>query len=74
MNIDLVAGLIAILLPWTTTGVAIAAVLWIVALAFACEPRELLRSLVLGVGIAGGMTLARRVSPEAPERPGSASA
>ena len=27
-NIDLVAALIAILLPWTTTGVAIAAVLW----------------------------------------------
>ena len=44
-NIDLVAALIAILLPWTTTGVAIAAVLWAVALGFACEPRALLRSL-----------------------------
>jgi O-antigen ligase len=44
-NIDLAAALIAILLPWTTTGVAIAAVLWAVALGFACEPRALLRSL-----------------------------
>ncbi len=44
-NIDLVAALVAILLPWTTTGVAIAVVLWIVALAFACEPQALLRSL-----------------------------
>ena len=45
LNVDLVAGLIAILLPWTTTGVSIAVVLWIVALGFACEPQALLRSL-----------------------------
>jgi len=44
-NIDLVAALIAILLPWTTTGVAIVVVLWVIALGFACEPRALLRSL-----------------------------
>jgi O-antigen ligase len=44
-NIDLVAALIAILLPWTTTGASIAVVLWVVALGFACEPRALLRSL-----------------------------
>ena len=29
LNIDLLAVLIAILLPWSTTGVAIAAVLWL---------------------------------------------
>ena len=44
-NIDLVTALIAILLPWTTTGVAIVVVLWVIALGFACEPRALLRSL-----------------------------
>src|SRR6201987_204612 len=45
LNVDLVAALIAILLPWTTTGVSIAVVLWIVALGFTCEPGALLRSL-----------------------------
>jgi O-antigen ligase len=45
LNVDLVAALIAILLPWTTTGVSIAVVLWIVALGFICEPGALLRSL-----------------------------
>jgi O-antigen ligase len=45
LNVDLVAALIAILLPWTTTGVSIAVVLWIVALGFTCEPAALLRSL-----------------------------
>jgi O-antigen ligase len=46
LNIDLLAVLIAILLPWSTTGVAIAAVLWFVALIPSVEPRALLRSLM----------------------------
>ena len=37
--------LIAVLLPWSTTGVAIAAVLWLIALVPTIEPRALLRSL-----------------------------
>jgi O-antigen ligase len=45
-NIDLLTVLIAILLPWSTTGVAIAAVLWFVALIPTVEPRALLRSLL----------------------------
>src|SRR3954463_3976970 len=44
-NIDLLTVLIAILLPWSTSGVAIAAVLWLVALVPTIEPRALLRSL-----------------------------
>src|SRR5262245_33806993 len=44
-NLDLLAALIAILLPWTTTGVAITVVLWIIALGFAVEPQALARSL-----------------------------
>ena len=34
LNVDLLAALIAILLPWSTTGVAIAVVLWMVAFGF----------------------------------------
>jgi O-antigen ligase len=45
LNVDLVAALIAFLLPWTTTGVSIAVVLWMVAFGFTCETRALLRSL-----------------------------
>lgn len=45
-NIDLLTVLIAILLPWSTTGVAIAAVLWFAALIPTVEPRALLRSLL----------------------------
>ncbi|MDP3693053.1 MAG: ligase, partial [Bradyrhizobium sp.] len=45
-NIDLLTVLIAILLPWSTTGVAIAAVLWLVALIPTVEPRALWRSLL----------------------------
>ena len=40
-NIDLLTVLIAILLPWSTTGVAIAVVLWFVALIPTIEPRAL---------------------------------
>jgi O-antigen ligase len=46
LNVDLLTVLIAILLPWSTTGVAIAAVLWFVALIPSVEPRALLRSLM----------------------------
>src|SRR6266404_1463435 len=44
-NIDLLAVLIAILLPWSTTGVVIAAVLWVVALVPTLEVGAFLRSL-----------------------------
>jgi O-antigen ligase len=45
LNIDLVTVLIAILLPWSTTGVVIAAVLWVVALVPTLEVGGFLRSL-----------------------------
>src|ERR1700738_1281898 len=32
LNVDLLTVLIALLLPWSTTGVVIAAVLWLIAL------------------------------------------
>ncbi len=46
LNIDLLTVLIAILLPWSTSGVAIAAVLWIIALIQTIEVRAFLRSLM----------------------------
>ncbi|MES2193989.1 MAG: O-antigen ligase family protein [Pseudomonadota bacterium] len=46
LNIDLLTMLIAILLPWSTSGVAIAAVLWFAALIPTIEPRALVRSLM----------------------------
>jgi len=45
LNIDLVTVLIAILLPWSTTGVVIAAVLWVVALVPTLEVGAFLRAL-----------------------------
>ena len=45
LNIDLLTVLIAILLPWSTSGVAIAVVLWLIALVPTIEWRALLRSL-----------------------------
>jgi O-antigen ligase len=45
LNIDLVTVLIAILLPWSTTGVVIAAVLWVIALVPTLEISAFLRSL-----------------------------
>lgn len=48
-NIDLLTVLIAILLPWSTTGVAIAAVLWIIALIPTIELRIFLRSLTRSI-------------------------
>jgi O-antigen ligase len=50
-NIDLLTVLIAILLPWSTTGVAVAAMLWIIALLPTIEPRALLRSLMRPVSL-----------------------
>ena len=45
LNVDLLAVLIAILLPWSTTGVVIAAALWVVALVPTLELGAFLRSL-----------------------------
>jgi O-antigen ligase len=45
LNVDLLTVLIAILLPWSTTGVVIVAVLWVFALIPTLEARALLRSL-----------------------------
>jgi O-antigen ligase len=45
LNVDLLAALVAALLPWTTTGVAIAMMLWIVAVLFTLDGQTLLRSL-----------------------------
>ena len=44
-NVDRLAALIAILLPWSTTGVGIAVVLWLIAFVPTVEPRALGRSL-----------------------------
>ena len=44
-NIDLLTVLIALLLPWSTTGVVIAAVLWIIALIPSLQMRPFLQSL-----------------------------
>jgi O-antigen ligase len=44
-NVDLFAVLIAMLLPWSTSGVGIAVVLWLIALVPTVEPRPLLQSL-----------------------------
>jgi O-antigen ligase len=43
LNIDLLAVVIAILLPWSTSGVVIFVVLWIVALIPTLEPRAFAR-------------------------------
>ena len=40
LNVDLLTVLIAILLPWSTTGVGIAVVLWLIALVPTLEPRR----------------------------------
>jgi O-antigen ligase len=45
LNVDLLAVLIAVLLPWSTTGVVIAAVLWFIALLPTIETDALLRLL-----------------------------
>jgi O-antigen ligase len=45
LNVDLLTVLIAILLPWTTTGVSIVVVLWVIAFAFTIDLRKLSVSL-----------------------------
>jgi O-antigen ligase len=45
LNVDLLTVLIAVLLPWTTTGVSIGVVLWAIAFAFTVDPRDFLASL-----------------------------
>src|SRR5947209_18583803 len=45
LNVDLLTVLIAILLPWSTTGVVIAAALWVMALVPTLEAPKFLRSL-----------------------------
>ena len=45
LNVDLVAVILAMLLPWSTTGAVIAAVLWVVALVPTIDVGGLLRSL-----------------------------
>jgi O-antigen ligase len=45
LNVDLLAVLVAILLPWSTTGVGIAAVLWLVAVIPTLEAGAFWRSL-----------------------------
>jgi hypothetical protein len=46
LNIDLFTVLIAILLPWSTSGVVIVAILWFMALIPSLEIRPFLRSLL----------------------------
>ena len=45
LNVDLLAVLIAVLLPWTTTGVSIVVALWVVAFAFTVDLPQLPVSL-----------------------------
>jgi O-antigen ligase len=45
LNVDLMTVLIAIMLPWSTTGVAICVVLWVIALVPTLEVGAFLRSL-----------------------------
>ena len=45
LNVDLLAVLIAILLPWSTSGVGIAAVLWMIALIPTLDAGAFVRSL-----------------------------
>jgi O-antigen ligase len=45
LNVDRLTALIAILLPWSTTGVVIASVLWVMVVLTTLEPAAFLRSL-----------------------------
>jgi O-antigen ligase len=51
LNVDMLTVLIAILLPWSTSGVAIAVALWIIALIPTLEMRAFLRSLARPISI-----------------------
>jgi len=50
LNVDLVAVLLAALLPWSTSGVGIGFVLWLAAVAATLELRPFLRSLLRPIG------------------------
>src|SRR3954464_3376334 len=45
LNVDLIAVLVAALLPWSTSGVGIGVLVWLAALAATLEPRPFLQSL-----------------------------
>src|SRR5690349_11245060 len=45
LTVDILAVLVAVLLPWSTSGVGIGVVLWLIALAATLELRPFLRSL-----------------------------
>jgi len=45
LNVDLIAVLVAVLLPWSTSGVGIGMLVWLAALATTLELRPFLRSL-----------------------------
>jgi O-antigen ligase len=45
LNVDLIAVLVAALLPWSTSGVGIGMLVWLAALAATLELRPFLRSL-----------------------------
>jgi O-antigen ligase len=45
LNVDIIAVVIAVLLPWSTSGAGIGIVVWLVALAATLELRPFLRSL-----------------------------
>ncbi len=45
LNVDLIAVLVAVLLPWSTSGVGIGMLVWLAALAATLELRPFLRSL-----------------------------
>src|SRR5437899_61245 len=45
LNVDLIAVLVALLLPWSTSGVGIGTLVWLAALAATLELRPFLRSL-----------------------------
>ncbi|MBV9562323.1 MAG: O-antigen ligase family protein [Bradyrhizobium sp.] len=49
--VDRLAALTAIMVPWSTTGVGVAATLWLIALVPTVEPRALLRSLTRPVSV-----------------------
>jgi O-antigen ligase len=43
-SVDLLTVLIAVLLPWSTTGVSVGVGLWLIAFVFTVDPRDLLAS------------------------------
>ena len=51
LNVDLLAVLLAALLPWSTTGVVIAGVVWVIALIPTLEVRPFLRSLTRPISV-----------------------